>query len=154
MFTWKLLHSCSISLGCSSHICGCQKHLLYTADTKMEGHYFHWLQGHSLHWRNLPKLITKTHISRASYIQSVYVCVGYCTYPTSWEIAAHHRHVALICEVSQRHIPACCSAFTGVTASFAFQVVDVDARSFLYHSNCIVGCTGTWGKYRTGVSTQ
>lgn len=70
-------------------------------------------------------------------------------FPTLWDVAAHRRHVALVHEVSYRHIPASCSAFTGVTAVFSFQVLDVDALiSFLHHSNRIVRCARTCA--RTG----
>lgn len=65
-------------------------------------------------------------------------------YPTLWDVTAHHRHVTLIYEVSQRHIPAGCSALPGVAGLFSCEVVDVDGRiGFLHHSNCIVGGTGT-----------
>lgn len=64
--------------------------------------------------------------------------------PTLWDVAAHRRHVTLVYEVSYGHIPAGGPAFTGVTALFSCQVVDVDARiCFLHHSNSIVGGTGT-----------
>lgn len=70
-------------------------------------------------------------------------------FPTLWDVAAHHRHVALVHEVSYGHIPASCSAFTGVTALFSFQVLDGDALiCFLHYSNCVVRCARTCA--RTG----
>lgn len=77
---------------------------------------------------------------------STYACAWllYSTSPTLRHVAAHRRHVTLVDEVSDGHVPAGCPAFTRVTALFPFQVVDVDAWiGFLHHGNSIVGCSST-----------
>lgn len=64
------------------------------------------------------------------------------SFPTLWHVAAHHRHVALVYQVSQRHVPAGCSAFSCVAAFFPSQVVDVDdSVCFPHHSYRIVGAS-------------
>lgn len=66
--------------------------------------------------------------------------------PTLWDVAAHHRHVALVYEVPDRHLPASCSAFASVAAPFSCQVFDVDVWiCFLHHSNGKVRCTQACG---------
>lgn len=72
--------------------------------------------------------------------------------PTLRDVAAHHGHVALVYEVSQRHVPAGGSAFPSVAAPLSCQVVDIDARVLLHHSNCIVGF-GDWGNSSMGINT-
>lgn len=65
-------------------------------------------------------------------------------FPTLWDVAVHHRHVALVHEVPYGHSPASCSAFTGVATGFSRQVFDGDALvRFLHHSNSIVRRTRT-----------
>lgn len=66
--TWKLLHSWSIFPQCSFHTCVVHRHFLCTADTEMQGHQLHWLRGYSSHWRNLPHLITHTHMHLSSFL--------------------------------------------------------------------------------------
>lgn len=145
--TWTLLRSWSMARCCSSHIC--DFHHLCTADTAMQGHPAGLLRGHSWHWKNVPHLNTQTHGSPALCIcvcAFLCLCVYSACFPTLRDVAAHHRHVALVYEIPQRHIPASCSAFTSVAALFSCQVVDVNAGiCFLHHSNWIVGSTGSWG---------
>lgn len=72
------------------------------------------------------------------------VCVTQSQFPTLQDVAAHRRHVALVYQISDWHVPASCSAFTSVAAPFSCQVFDVDAWiCFLHHDDCIVRSTGT-----------
>lgn len=98
--TWKLLHSWSISLGCSWHRRSFHFHLLGTADTETQGPLLHLLRGYSSHWRNLPHLTTKTNASLQPAVCTIHVHPCICMFPTLWYVAAHHRHVALVYEVS------------------------------------------------------
>lgn len=80
----------------------------------------------------------------------MYIYVTQSQFPTLQHVAAHRRHVALVYQISDWHVPASCSAFTSVAAPFSFQVFDVDTGiCFLHHDDCIVRSTGTWCKNRT-----
>lgn len=71
---------------------------------------------------------------------TIKVNLNLCLNPTLWDVAAHHRHVALVDEVSNGHVPAGRPPFARVAALFPLQVVDVDGSvRFLHHGDRKVG---------------
>lgn len=61
------------------------------------------------------------------------VNLSLCLNPTLRDVAAHHRHVALVDQVPDGHVPAGRPPFARVAALFALQVVDVDGSVRLLH---------------------